>query len=138
MTVILTFSDLSLPIWTSVPGASPAFFDMFLINRRFEFQSPSLSPNISPYDIFTEMPIENLILNSYGTHHNDDDFHSNIDEDDEPNTTSTNHNSIHSHLHNLCLRDPASPAPTQSMPSLPRYRSRVQRGVLHTPAYAVR
>lgn len=59
-----------------------------LINRRFEFQSPSLSPNISPYDIFTEMPIENLILNSYGTHHNDD-FHSNTDED-EPNTTTTN------------------------------------------------
>jgi hypothetical protein len=54
-----------------------------LINRRFEFQSPSLSPNISAYDIFTEMPIENLILNSYGTHNNDD----------EVNTTSTNQHS---------------------------------------------
>ena len=39
-----------------------------LINRRFEFQSPTLGGENSPrsiYDIFTQMPIENLILNSY-------------------------------------------------------------------------
>ena len=39
-----------------------------LINRRFEFQSPTLSGENNPrsiYDIFTQMPIENLILNSY-------------------------------------------------------------------------
>ena len=37
-----------------------------LINRRFEFQSPTLGSENNPrsiYDIFTQMPIENLILN---------------------------------------------------------------------------
>ena len=103
-----------------------------LINRRFEFQSPSLSPNISPYDIFTEMPIENLILNSYGTHHNDDDddFHSNIDEDDEPNTTSTNHHNNTRPLrrrYSLPLQDLSdnyiSPTLSPTLTPTHRYRS---------------
>ena len=42
-----------------------------LVNRRFQFQSPSLTSSQSYqsiYDIFSETPIENLILNSYESH----------------------------------------------------------------------
>ena len=86
-----------------------------LINRRFEFQSPSLSPNISPYDIFTEMPIENLILNSYGTQ---------IDEDDEPNTTNTNQHNNNRPLrrrYSLPLQDLSDnyTSPTPTLPQIP-------------------